>query len=176
MLHVIRHPEKPTCLTFPNNVLLLPIFSVVDVDRAYPHVWVEVSLLNKTAQPAQWEMWKRFVRFSCRRYSVASCRAMMCHFSAICVSMVPGVPRRGPRFQFRILMRVFSRSWSGLQVSNFVFRRPEQTPSKPSSCSCKLSRVVGEGVAMGAVACHKEFRSVSRQRDPVNSTARLHSC
>ena len=87
----------------------------------------------------------------------------MCHFSAICVSMVPGVPRRGPRFQFRILMRVCSRSWLGLQAAStdtfqafFLFGQV-------------ISRVVGEGVPMGAVACHKELRSVSRQRDPVNT-------
>ena len=139
MLHVIRHPEKPTCLTFPNNVLLLPIFSVVDVDKAYPQIWVEVSLLNKTAQPAQWEMWKRFLRFSCRRYSIASCRAMMCHFTAICVSMVPGVSRRGPRFQFRILdASLFQKL---VRLAGGQYRHlPSLLPARASYLSCGWRR------------------------------------
>ena len=98
----------------------------------------------------------------------------MCHFTAICVSMVPGVPRR----------------WSPDPVQNTdasLFQKLVRTAGSIQLCiqaastdtfqACFLfvqviSRAVGEGVAVGAVACHKELRSVSRQRDPVNSTAR----
>ena len=92
----------------------------------------------------------------------------MCHFTAICVSMAPGVPRRDASL-FQKLVRP-----AGIKLC--IQAASTDTFQAFFLFVQVISRVVGEGVAMGAVACHKELRSVSRQRDPVNSTARLHSC
>ena len=80
--------KNPTCLTFPNNL------------------------------PALCEMWKRFVRVSCCRYSIAACRAITSHFPAICLSKASGVPRLGPGIHVKILLRVGSSGRLGLLVSS----------------------------------------------------------
>ena len=42
---------------------------------------------------------------------MASCKVMMCHFPAMCLSTAPSCPRRGPGFQFtNTEPRLFSRS------------------------------------------------------------------
>ena len=43
-------------------------------------------------------------------YSIASCRVMMCHFTAICFSVAPSFPCRGPGFQFLTLSLLFGQS------------------------------------------------------------------
>ena len=87
----IRQPENPTCVTFPNN-LLQPMFWVMDVDRAYPHVWVEGILVEQDSAASTVGDVKTVCEGCCCRYSIASCRATTCHFPAICLSMAPGVP------------------------------------------------------------------------------------
>ena len=91
---------NPTCFTFPHN-LLQPILGVMDVDWANSNVRVERSLLNRTAQPALWEMWKRFVKESCWRYWIASCngwaRSKMCFRIQACSSPSAPLNRKRPR-------------------------------------------------------------------------------
>ena len=52
---------------------------------------------------------------------MASCTAIMCHFPAVCFSMAPGLPRLGPGFQLKMLVRVCSSRRYGTLVSKRYF-------------------------------------------------------
>ena len=66
-----------------------------------------------------WITWKRFVRKSCSRYSLASCWVMMCHFPIICLSIAASFPRRGPGFQLQTLSLVCSVNRLGTSLLNW---------------------------------------------------------
>ena len=74
-------------------------------------------LLNKIAHPAKWVKQKWFVRHSHRRYSIASCGAINVPFARNVLQWHPSLPRRGPGFQLRKLIRVFSTERLGMQLT-----------------------------------------------------------
>ena len=72
-----------------------------------------------------------FAKYSCWEYSRASCRALVCHLSAMCSSMAPSLPRRGPGFQLRMLRQVC--------IPNRLGTHCYQTDTRDFGEECRLS-------------------------------------
>ena len=101
--------DMTACSTKPDwpslTNLLLPIFRVVNVNRSYQYVRVERTLGEKDSAACKVEDVKAVCEGSCCRYSIASCKAITCHFPT-CLPVAPGVPRLGTGLQVKKLMRV----------------------------------------------------------------------
>ena len=123
-------------------------------------------MLNKTAQPAKWEMRQRFARVSCCRYSIASCRSITCHFLAIRLSMAPGVPRLGPGFLSQGTAARLCQQPVRLAGVNMVFRRGRKTLSDAGLAKhwFRIDFVCHVAGCEGWVGCHPRCVIISYGR------------
>ena len=79
----LQHPSR---FSF-HDVVLLATPDVMKVNGRDLMPEKKLPLLDKITHPPKCVTWKRFVRNSSSKYSIPSCRVMMCHFTAVCSSI-----------------------------------------------------------------------------------------
>ena len=85
---------------------MLSIFSVVDVNRAYPHVWVEGIFVEQDSAASKVGDAKTVCGVFVLQIFDRFLQSNNVPFPAICLSMAPCVPRLGPGFHVKMLMHV----------------------------------------------------------------------